>query len=55
MNVAGVYKVYPRIIFITDGHPTDESVESGSDSPTNLSQVYFASLDSIYLIEMSVL
>ncbi|XP_025076928.1 uncharacterized protein LOC112553731 [Pomacea canaliculata] len=42
VNVAGVYKVYPRIIFITDGHPTDESVESGSDSPTNLSQVKFS-------------
>ena len=39
MNVSGVYRVRPRIIFMTDGCPTDEGQETGPDLPGNLNQV----------------
>ena len=39
MNISGVYKVRPRIIFITDGCPTDEAQEMGHDLQSNVNQV----------------
>ncbi|KAL8616661.1 hypothetical protein ACOMHN_031643 [Nucella lapillus] len=42
LNIAGVYKVRPRIIFITDGWPTDETVETGPDLPGNVNETRFS-------------
>lgn len=42
VNVAGCHRVRPRIIFFTDGRPTDEATEKGSDQQTSVSEVKFA-------------
>lgn len=39
VSISGVYKVRPRIIFITDGLPTDEAQETGHDLQSNVNQV----------------
>jgi uncharacterized protein YegL len=41
VNISGVYKVRPRIIFISDGCPTDEAQATGSDIQSNVNQVCF--------------
>ncbi|KAK7478403.1 hypothetical protein BaRGS_00030328 [Batillaria attramentaria] len=47
VNISGVYKVRPRIIFITDGRPTDETVETGSDVQSNMNQKFMESLANL--------
>ncbi|XP_076443753.1 uncharacterized protein LOC143282123 [Babylonia areolata] len=42
VNIAGVHKLRPRIIFITDGCPTDEAQETGHDFPGNINAVKFS-------------
>ncbi|KAK7482638.1 hypothetical protein BaRGS_00026137 [Batillaria attramentaria] len=42
VNVAGCHRVRPRIIFFSDGRPTDEATEHGSDVQSNVNEVKFA-------------
>lgn len=42
VNVAGCHRVRPRIIFFTDGRPTDEATEHGLDVQSNVNEVKFA-------------
>ncbi|KAK7115958.1 uncharacterized protein [Littorina saxatilis] len=42
VSISGVYKVRPRIIFITDGLPTDETQDTGPDLQSNKNQTSFA-------------
>jgi hypothetical protein len=40
VNVAGCHRVRPRLIFFTDGRPTDEATESGPDIQSNVNEVH---------------
>ncbi|XP_070204539.1 uncharacterized protein [Littorina saxatilis] len=42
VNVAGCHRVRPRLIFFTDGRPTDEATETGLDVQSNVNEVKFA-------------
>ena len=39
MNVAGCHRVRPRLVFFTDGRPTDEALETGPDMQSNVNDV----------------
>ena len=49
MNVAGCHRVRPRLIFFTDGRPTDEATEFGPDTQSNISEVCLHTLHDQYL------
>ncbi|XP_076443447.1 uncharacterized protein LOC143281972 [Babylonia areolata] len=42
VNVAGCHRVRPRVVFFTDGRPTDESSEKGPDVQSNVNEVKFS-------------
>ncbi|KAL8580284.1 hypothetical protein ACOMHN_061525 [Nucella lapillus] len=42
VNVAGCHRVRPRLVFITDGRPTNEALEFGADTQSNISEVKFS-------------
>ena len=52
VNVAGCHRVRPRLIFFTDGRPTDEAMEFGADIQSNVNEVY---LHQVYVLQTVVL
>ena len=52
VNVAGCHRVRPRLIFFTDGRPTDEAMEFGTDTQSNVNEVYLHQV--VYVLQTVV-